>query len=250
MSSQDSSAAQGHSEARAPEAGGGVLTADPLEELRPPESWPGAAGRKSVAPDVPSWPGARRATDPGGSWPGAAPAKPAKNTKKPAKRRSGPLDEQTLARIRSAPPAHRISRLAKGRWALVAALGWLVPFVAVSVWISLDADRRGPGLLALLVVAVGAAVHAAVVPQLRYRRHRWEVGDEAVYTQTGTLRSARRVVARADVTGAQASQGPLESLFNIATLTVSTGRGRLRITGLPQRAARDLAAQLAPPDPA
>lgn len=213
-----------------------------LEELRPPESWPGAGGRKSVAPDVPSWPGAPRSHDPGGSWPGAAPGKP----RRPARKKpAGELDAQALARLRSRPPAHRISRLAKGRWALVAGLGWLAPFLLVCGWIALDDSRRPAQLLTLAVVAVAALAHIVVLPRLRYRLHRWEVTDDAIYVQTGSLRAVRRVVPLAHVRAVTTGQGPLERIFELGSISVTATSGRVRLANLPRRAMRDVGARLA-----
>ncbi len=217
-----------------------------VEELRPPESWPGAGGRKSVAPDVPAWPGRARSHDPGGSWPGAQPAAP----RRPARTATGDtaagqLDAQALARLRSRPPAHRISRLAKGRWALVAGLGWLAPFVLVCGWIALDPTRRPTQLVALAAVAIAALAHIVVLPRLRYRLHRWEVTDDAIYVQTGSLRPVRRVVPLAHVRAVTTGQGPLERIFELGTISVNTTSGRVRLTNLPRRAMRDVGARLA-----
>ena len=217
------------------------------EQLRPPESWPGAGGRKSVAPDVPSWPGARRGSDPGGSWPGATPPGKAGTSRKPSRsraRRPGPLDPQTVARLRENSPAHRVSRYAKGRWALRAGLYWLAPFVLACAWVVFDPEHRGAQFVLLGLIAVAAATHIVLMPRMRYRIHRWEVTDVAIYTQCGALVRNRRIAPLADVVAVHTGASPLQSIFGLGTITVTTSGGRVRIADLSRRAVRDVAATI------
>lgn len=222
-------------------------TAQPQECLRPPESWPGAGGRKSVAPDVPSWPGSRRDCDPGGSWPGGNPAEPGRPKRSgrkapPPTRRPGPLDPGALARLREKPPAHRVSRNAKGRWALTAGLCWLVPLLLTCAWVALDPAHRAAELAVMGIIAVAAITHVVLVPRTRYRTHRWEITDEAIYTQSGVLVRHRRIAALADLTGVRTGQGPLQAIFSLGTITVTTSGGRLRIADLSRGAVREVSA--------
>lgn len=228
----------------------------PENDLRPPESWPGAAGRKSVAPDVPSWPGVRRSSDPGGTWPGMVPATAKTKTKtksktktpKPSRRtarlvgRPGPLDAQAVARLREQPPAHRVSRNAKGLWALTAGLCWLAPLLLACAWVALDPAHRSAELALLGVIAVAAATHIVLMPRARHRIHRWEVTEEAIYTQSGALVRNRRIAPLTDVTEVRTGQGPLQAIFSLGTITVTTPGGRLRIADLSRGAVRDVSA--------
>ncbi|MFC7503677.1 PH domain-containing protein, partial [Nocardioides sp. GCM10030258] len=82
-----------------------------------------------------------------------------------------------------------------------------------------------------LVVCVTSAV---VVPQWRYRVHRWEVSPTAVYTQRGWWARERRIAPMSRVQTVDFAQGPLTRLFNLATVTVTTASaaGPLQIEGL------------------
>lgn len=221
-------------------------SARPEDILRPPESWPGAGGRKSIAPQVPSWPGAPRHCDPGGSWPGMAagardkPTEPVRNT--PTTRRPGPLDPGTVARLRENPPAHRVSRNATGLWALTAGLCWLAPLLLGCAWVALDPTHRSAELALLGVIVVTATAHIVLMPRTRYRIHRWEVTDEAIYTQSGAFVRNRRLAPLAEVTDVRTGHGPLQAIFSLGTITVTTSGGRLRIADVSRGVVRDVSA--------
>src|SRR3954469_6325691 len=90
-------------------------------------------------------------------------------------------------------PRHRVSPKAVRYWAMRALGGWLVVAAAQVVW--LLSDDGGGSIHAILLVAttVLASAHVAVMPQWRYRVHRWEAAPTAVYTQTGWLDQERRI---------------------------------------------------------
>ncbi|GAB77984.1 hypothetical protein SAMN05421595_0498 [Austwickia chelonae] len=102
----------------------------------PPDSWPGAGGLRSVAPVVPTWPGATTAqgTD---SWPGAGP-----RTKKVRRQKN------TAGAV---PVRRRPSRVAAILFPAVAAV---ILFVLVAVWASIDPDHRALQMGTLLTVSV------------------------------------------------------------------------------------------------
>ena len=101
-----------------------------------------------------------------------------------------------------------------------------------------------------LIVGVGwlvlAAVHLAVMPQWRYRVHRWEATDTAVYTQTGWLSQQRRIAPISRVQTVDSERGPIEQLFKLANVTVTTASaaGPLKIDGLAAKDADQLVADL------
>ncbi|WP_226345593.1 PH domain-containing protein [Agilicoccus flavus] len=205
------------------------------DELRPPESWPGAAGRRSVSPSSASAGSRPRGGD---SWPGAAPS-----TTVPARKttRADADGDPTLR-----PPAHRVAPQAVNLWRLSAGLGWLLPLVGVVGWTVVDDGHRTAQTAALLVVVVLALVHVIVMPLWRYRVHRWEVTPDAVYTQTGWWRQDRRIAPIARVQTVDSERGPLERLFGLGTVTVTTASaaGPLRIAALPQHQVDRLVADL------
>jgi membrane protein YdbS with pleckstrin-like domain len=90
------------------------------------------------------------------------------------------------------------------------------------------------------------AAYVAVVPAWRYRVHRWEVTDTAVYTQTGWWSRERRVAPMSRIQTVDWNQGPVERLFGLANVTVTTASaaGALSVAGLDRRTAEQLVAEL------
>jgi membrane protein YdbS with pleckstrin-like domain len=131
-------------------------------------------------------------------------------------------------------PAHRVSPRARVYWAVRAGAGWLV-LVAVQVIIWASAGGAGAAHAGVLAatVAVGLA-HVIVMPQWRYRVHRWEATDIAVYTQSGWFSQERRIAPVARIQTVDTQRGPFEQAFGLADVTVTTASaaGPLKIHGL------------------
>lgn len=157
------------------------------------------------------------------------------------------MSEQTadpVAALRQ--PAHRVSRRAIVWWTVRALIGWLVVLAPATVAV-LVVPQRPPGAVAALVVLVLlAATHTAVMPRWRYHVHRWEATDDAVYTQAGWLNQEWRVAPMSRIQTVDTERGPLQQLFGLATVTVTTASaaGALRIEGLEVRLAGELVEQL------
>jgi membrane protein YdbS with pleckstrin-like domain len=95
------------------------------------------------------------------------------------------------------------------------------------------------GWVAYAVAAIGYAV---LMPVYRYRVHRWESTDTAVYTQHGWLSRERRIAPMSRVQTVDLQQTVVSRLFGLADVTVTTASaaGPLRIEALD----RDVAEQL------
>ncbi|WP_433682930.1 PH domain-containing protein [Nocardia sp. CA-119907] len=133
-----------------------------------------------------------------------------------------------------ADPAWRPSTKAKLLWSVQAAMGWMVPFVALIVWTLVDAGHRGAQLVVFAAAVLLAGLSIGVVPLWRYAVHRWEVTDEAVYTRVGWLAVESRVAPISRVQTVDTERGPLERLLGLATVTVTTASsaGAVRISAL------------------
>lgn len=145
------------------------------------------------------------------------------------------------------PPMHRVNPRARWYWAVRAAVLWIVLLGPQVIWWFGDEDG---GRLPHVIVGVGwlvlAAVHLAVMPQWRYRVHRWEATATAVYTQTGWLSQERRIAPISRVQTVDSERGPIEQLFKLANVTVTTASaaGPLKIDGLAAADADQLVADL------
>ncbi len=72
------------------------------------------------------------------------------------------------------------------------------------------------------VVAVGSAPTVIVMPLSRYLVHRWEFTDKAAYSLTGWLVREWRIAPVSRIQGVNTVRGPLQRLFGLATLRVTT----------------------------
>lgn len=145
------------------------------------------------------------------------------------------------------PPRERVSRKAIGYWAVRALPGWLiVAAVELSVLLPVGppAVVWGPIAFGSLLLAV---VHMVVMPQWRYRIHRWEQSPTAFQTQSGWLVVERRIAPLSRVQTVDLDRGVLENLFGLATLTVTTASaaGPLQVPALDRAVAERLSAELA-----
>jgi membrane protein YdbS with pleckstrin-like domain len=143
-------------------------------------------------------------------------------------------------------PAYRVSPRAIWYWTVRAALGWLVLVVVQLLALLGGGPERGPRLAILLGTVVAAVLHLVVMPQWRYRVHRWESTDLAVYTQTGWFTQERRIAPISRIQTVDSAFGVVERLFGLANVTVTTASaaGPIRIHGLDQQVAQRLVDQL------
>lgn len=140
------------------------------------------------------------------------------------------------------PPAHRVDPRAVVWWRLRSGLTVLVLLGVEGVGtVLLD----GPGWLGtlLVVTAVVGLAHLLIVPPLLYRIHRWEITDEAVYTQSGWLVREWRIAPISRVQTVDTDRGPLQQLLGLASVTVTTAsaKGPVQIRGLTADDAAELA---------
>ncbi|WP_235926202.1 PH domain-containing protein [Actinokineospora pegani] len=143
-------------------------------------------------------------------------------------------------------PANLVSPRAKGLWALRAGLGWLVVLVGQAVPLVLSAAAR-PWLVATLAAtAVLGVAHTAVMPWWRYRVHRWETTADAVFTRAGWATQEWRLAPVSRVQTVDTARGPLQQLFGLATVTVTTAsaQGPVTIEGLDEAVAARIVDEL------
>lgn len=140
------------------------------------------------------------------------------------------------------PPRHRAARRAVTYWAARAAAGWAVPVVGLAVSLVITQDSAGLRIAALAATVVLAAVHCTVMPRWRYRVHRWEATEDAVYTQSGWFNQERRIAPVSRIQTVDTDRGPMEQVFGLAKVTITTASaaGPLTISGLDRETAERL----------
>jgi uncharacterized protein len=140
------------------------------------------------------------------------------------------------------PPRHQVDRRAITLWTAEAVA---TPAIAVLVLLVL-AGTIEPARVALLIaaatVAVAGVAYTLAMPRIRYRVHRWEVTDEAVYTKAGWLTHEWRVAPLSRVQTVDARRGPLQRGLGLATVRITTASaaGDVTIDGLDHDVAADL----------
>jgi membrane protein YdbS with pleckstrin-like domain len=128
-----------------------------------------------------------------------------------------------------AEPAERLDPRAKTLWRLTGALGALPLLVggAFASWVLLRVADVPllPGILPLLGAFVLFAALASVVPDLRWRRWRYEIRDDEVDLQRGILWVGRTLVPLARIQHVDTRSGPLQRRFGLATVVFYTAAG-------------------------
>src|SRR5690606_723674 len=119
-------------------------------------------------------------------------------------------------------------------WTVHAALTALVAVVVVAGAAAL-LGLADAWLATATVVALLAGVgYVVAMPRVRYRVHRWEVTDDAVYTKSGWLTHEWRVAPLSRVQTVDARRGPLQQLFGLSSVRITTAAaaGDVTIGGL------------------
>jgi uncharacterized protein len=146
--------------------------------------------------------------------------------------------------LRLRPPTHHVHPRAVTWWRLQDAVFWAVLLVGGAVALLFVQ----PMWLVLLVcgIAVVAVADVAVSAPVRYRRHRWEATDQAVYVRDGVFVEDWRVAPLSRVQTVDTHRGPLQQWLGLSTVTVTTAStaGALKIKGLDQDDAAELVERL------
>src|ERR1041384_6929644 len=148
--------------------------------------------------------------------------------------------------VRLRPPRERVEPRAVRYWMTGTAIVTGCAVVPPAVLALLLPPAR-PWLLfgAGIAVVIGVA-YLVVIPAWRYRVHRWEVTDDAVYTRSGWLWQQWRIAPMSRIQTVDTHRGPLQQAFRLSSVTVTTASaaGPLKIDGLDHEVAADLAQRL------
>jgi uncharacterized protein len=142
------------------------------------------------------------------------------------------------------PPANRVSPRAVWYWFGTATTGWCVLLAAQLLALLSDWPFPPWKVQLLLLSAAVAVIHVSIMPWWRFRVHRWELTDTAVYTRTGWWTQEWRIAPLSRVQTVDSSRGPVARMFRLCELTVTTASaaGPLKIQALDEQTAAHLAA--------
>jgi membrane protein YdbS with pleckstrin-like domain len=144
------------------------------------------------------------------------------------------------------PPHNRVERRAIGWWITQELIGVLVPALILAVLALAISSARTWLVLAMTLILVVGIPYAIVVPLWRYAVHRWETTEDAVYAKTGWLWQEWRIAPMSRIQTVDTERGPLEQLFRLSSVTVTTASaaGPIKIVGLDHHLAADLVHRL------
>lgn len=148
--------------------------------------------------------------------------------------------------MRLRPPGNRVNERAVNWWRLRCLLTAAVPVVVLTVLGTLIQPARVWLLTPAAVIAAAGLACTAFFPAWWYHVHRWEVTDEAVYVRSGAIWQEWRIAPMSRIQTVDTVRGPLEQVFRLATVTVTTAsaKGAVRIEGLDHEVAAELARRL------
>ncbi|MFI0985398.1 PH domain-containing protein [Streptomyces exfoliatus] len=148
--------------------------------------------------------------------------------------------------VRLRPPRNAVDERAVTWWRSRLLATTAVPVVVLAVLGALIGPARSWLLIAAGAVAAVGLGCAAFLPSWWFRVHRWEVTGDAVYVRTGAFWQEWRIAPMSRIQTVDTSRGPLEQLFRLATVTVTTAssKGAIRMAGLDHELAAGLAERL------
>jgi membrane protein YdbS with pleckstrin-like domain len=151
------------------------------------------------------------------------------------------------APLRLREPANLVSPRARLMWLVEGAILMLVLLGGQALWWFFDGrGSRTPHLVVGVMWLVLTVLYLSIMPVWRYRVHRWENTETAVYTQTGWLDQERRIAPVSRIQTVDMTRGPVAQALGLASVTVTTASaaGPLKIHGLDVDVARHLVEDL------
>jgi uncharacterized protein len=148
--------------------------------------------------------------------------------------------------VRLRPPRNTLDPRAVGWWRAQWLLLTAAPVAVLGVLGALISPARFWLLIPAAVLAVAGVACAVLFPLRWFATHRWEVTDDAVYVRTGVFQQEWRIAPMSRIQTVDTVRGPLEQLFRLATVTVTTAsaKGAVKIQGLDHEVAAELAGLL------
>jgi uncharacterized protein len=125
-------------------------------------------------------------------------------------------------------PSRRLAPTARWLWRAQGLVATVVALIAAGV---LRSSVSGGAAWTLLPLAV-AAIAVGVVPELRWRRWRYEVRAEEIDLQHGTFVIRRTLIPIRRVQHVDTEIGPVQGMFGVATVKFHTAAGATSIPAL------------------
>ena len=140
-------------------------------------------------------------------------------------------------------PAQRLAPAARWAWRLTWAGGCVAAMLVLGM-----AGRGLPGswqTAGMIVLAVALLAGTPLVPELRWRRWRWEVREHEIDLQRGILVVRRTLIPMARVQHVETERGVIGQALGLATVEIHTAAGSHEIPLLTDLDAGMLRARIA-----
>jgi membrane protein YdbS with pleckstrin-like domain len=124
-------------------------------------------------------------------------------------------------------PTRRLAPNARWRWRIQQVLFWLVALV-VALIVAGQVDAGWVSALSKLPL-VGLVVGTAAVPELRWRRWRWDVDPAAVVIRHGTFTVTETLVPMVRVQHVDTTSDIIEQALDLSTVVIHTAAGSHKI---------------------
>jgi membrane protein YdbS with pleckstrin-like domain len=136
--------------------------------------------------------------------------------------------------VRRPEPTRRLPPQARTLWRLHEALGWTALLAGALLLRGAVGDDLPSPLATLLwiVPVAGGVLGVAVVPELRWRRWRYEVREDEIDLRRGAFTVTRTLVPMARVQHVDTSRGLLEQALGVSTVVFHTAAGESSIPAL------------------
>ena len=149
---------------------------------------------------------------------------------------------------REQEPTNRLDSRVKTAWRLQSGLGWTPIVIAALVFLGLApviGMSAWPGVITLAVVVSLAVLEVTIVPEVRYRRWRWEVRDEEIRLQTALIVRELTVIPMVRVQHVDTAQGPIMRALDLSDVHIFTAAGKHAIPALKEADAASLRDRIA-----
>ena len=136
----------------------------------------------------------------------------------------------------------QLSPIARRVWRLSSILFWVAVLIA-GIVVAVLVDGAAPWSWAV-PLGVGATF-VIVVPELRWRRWRWDLTDEGIDIQHGAISVNRTLIPWVRVQHVETQRGIFEQAFGLSTVIVHNAAGSHTIPLLAQADAEELRERIA-----
>ena len=136
----------------------------------------------------------------------------------------------------------QLSPIARRVWRLTSILFWVAVLIA-GIVVAVLVDGAAPWSWAV-PLGVGAGF-VIVVPELRWRRWRWDLTDEGIDIQHGAISVNRTLIPWVRVQHVETQRGIFEQAFGLSTVIVHNAAGSHTIPLLAQADAEELRERIA-----